>query len=266
MDYRHTTDTTTQDHSWLYRFKNGEPAALDYIYKQAFRALVKYGRGIIDDEFTVSTIVQEAALKAWQFRDRMESLFHIYRFMRLNVSWRCLSCYRDPQYRFHSRLVKADNLDHVIGAFHSAHRAEQEPTCFNEERENEICNLIPYLSPQRQTIIALYFKYGLSHKRIASRFSMSTMAVHIEMRKGLAQLKKIILSRKKMAASASPKQNNMAGLSDMMPQEMWMIFKYRYENKMGFESIAEKMNLELPYIRQKYVEAHKRWQQLKKRA
>ncbi len=95
---------------------------------------------------------------------------------------------------------------------------------------------------------------------------MSNTAVHQEIKKGLEQLKKIILLRKKITTATTNNNINKPDYSDIMPPEMWHIFKYRYEQKMGFEKIAEKMNLEPVYIRQQYIEAHKKLNTLKKRA
>ena len=82
--FRHIVEPTTENFLWLQRFRQGDPAALRYIYPHVFKSLVAYGRRIVSDDFEVKTIVQEAILKGWAFRERMETMSHVYRFMRLS--------------------------------------------------------------------------------------------------------------------------------------------------------------------------------------
>ncbi len=69
-----------RDTGQFLRFKGGDEKGLAYIYAQLNKPLFKHGLRIVDNEFAVDTIVQEAFLKAWAYRERMTSLFHTYRF------------------------------------------------------------------------------------------------------------------------------------------------------------------------------------------
>ena len=53
------------------RFTEGDEKGLVWLYQQYYDKLLRYGLRIVTDEFAVNTIVQEAFLKAWTFRDRL---------------------------------------------------------------------------------------------------------------------------------------------------------------------------------------------------
>lgn len=247
-------------------FKAGDETALNYVYSRYYKPLFHHGKKIVDDEFMVSCMLQEAFLKGWQFREIMENQQHIYCFIRLNLTWQCYSYLKNPTRKLYDPIP--EYMQVADGNNWFAEQDETSGAMFNESRLQLIEAAIPYLPPNRQTILSLYFKYGFSYKKIARRFAMSNTAVHLEMNKGLEQLKKIILLKKKVstAATTTADRKQQPDYSGIMPPEMWHIFKYRYEQKMGFETIAEKMNLEPVYIRQQYIEAHKKLNTLKKRA
>lgn len=247
-------------------FKAGDETALSYMYSRYYQPLLHHGKKIVDDEFMVSCMLQEAFLKGWQFRHIMENQRHIYCFIRLNLTWQCYHYLRNPARKLYDPIP-----EYMEVADSSNWLAEQDETSaaiFDESRLQLIEAAIPYLPPNRQTILSLYFKYGFSYKKIARRFATSNTAVHIEIIKGLEQLKKIIHHKKKSTTGIATvtEKKQPPDYSSMMPPEMWHIFQYRYEQKMGFEKIAEKMNLEPVYIRQQYIEAHKKLNTLKKRA
>lgn len=256
----------SEEEKYTTLFKAGNEAALNYVYTQHYHSLLSHGKKIVNDEFMVSCMLQEAFLKGWQFREIMENQRHIYCFIRLNLTWQCYAYLKSPARRLYDPIPEYMQIADTTNFF-----AEQEETTaavFDESRLQIIEAAIPYLPASRQTILSLYFKYGISYKKIARRFALSNMAVHLEIKKGLEQLRKIILLKKNVDAAATTTCQMMKkpDYSDIMPPEMWHIFKYRYEYKMGFEKIAEKMNLELVYIRQQYIEAHKKLNSLKKQS
>ena len=88
-----------QDQEYFIRFKNGEEAGLAYLYRLLRKKLLHHGLQIVRDEFVINSAIQEAFLKAWGFRERLTSLLHTYRFLRLNVTWKCYNYYRQPNRR-----------------------------------------------------------------------------------------------------------------------------------------------------------------------
>lgn len=215
-------------------------------------------RFIENDEFTVESLVQETYVKGWQMRGHMETVFHLFCFMRLNLSWLCLKWVQSPGNVFlRKKIQHTDNLEAYSKLhYYTLADTEEEARFFDEERLGTIEKVLPYLTPERQTMIDLYFKQGLSYKTIAKRFATSNMAVHHEVRRGLEHLKTIINCQQKTAKKSRTVPTVKIGGSGQLDAEMSQIFRLRLEYKMGFASIAEKLGVEQNYVKRKYVEAH----------
>jgi RNA polymerase sigma factor (sigma-70 family) len=255
------TSNSSQDHGYFLRFISGEEAGLAYFYDQWYKKLLSHGRRIVSDEFVVNSSIQEAFLKTWNFRERLTSALHTYRFLRLNVTWKCYNYYREPG-RPHNCTLYTDNLESYADMFYLPEDIEQAFT-LTEERLQSIYKVLPYLPATRQTIFTLYFKYGLSYKQIAKRFATSGPAIHHELQKGIEQLKKVIHTKKKLDNNCSTDVSNRAAVYPECLQ-LLQLFRLRYENKWSFETIAEQMNLPLPHVQQQYIAAHRLLNQMKK--
>lgn len=237
-------------------FREGDETALNYIYKCYYNPLFYHGKKIVDDEFAVSCIVQEAFLKAWKFRESMENMRHIYCFLRQNIRWKCYSFMASPVNRFHSGLI------HYEEAANSFHPADAEEGAADhdlaEKKLKAIEEALPYLPANRQTIMTLYFRYGYSYKRIARRFGTSNQAIGVEVQKSLESLKKIVHVQRKLDTKtvATPTRSNER-YTENMDKEMRIIFKLRYEQKHSFASIADRLNVTQAHVQQQYIAAHR---------
>jgi RNA polymerase sigma factor (sigma-70 family) len=249
---------TTENYHCFERFKQGDEKALAYIHKHTSRLLEYHGRQIIDDNFVVNSLVQEVYIKTWNMRDKMESMFHLYCFMKMNLSWNCLSWLKNARNAFYRKKIyyTNDTEKHESYQLYALEEIELLSRFFDEERMEMIEKVIPYLPPDRQTMVDLHFKQGLSYKAIARRFGTSHMSVHCEVQKGLEQLKKMIHRQKKAAVVSTEAVAAVPPMAAVMDLEMAQIFRLRLEYKMGFATIAEKMKLEQGYVQRKYVEAH----------
>ena len=252
----------TEEQVHFLKFTRGEEAGLTFMYRLLFRLLLKHGLRIVSNEFAVATIVQEAFLKAWAYRERMTSLSHTFRFMRMNVTWSCYHYYRDPAHKLHRSFIYTDNIDNYSGKYNVPDDLEQPYQ--DEEMLKTIYNVIPYLPVKQQTMLTLYFRYGLSYKQIARRFASTNQAVVNELQKGLDHLKKVIQAKKKIDGPATTPQNSTSVHNECLEGEMLQLFRLRYEMKLSFDVIAEKMNLSQGYVQQQYRLAHIRLQQLNK--
>jgi RNA polymerase sigma factor (sigma-70 family) len=245
------------------RFKQGDEVALSRLYHKFYRLLRRHGFRIVHDEFVVNSSIQEAFLKAWNFRERLNDALHTYRFLRLNVTWKCYNYYRQPD-RLHRRIIYTDNIDcYAKGCYMPDLKANDQPPFTDEEMLQAIYNVMPYLPPNRQTMLTLFFKYGFTYKQIAKRFSTSIQVVSTELQKGLEHLKKVIHAKKKLDVPNASK--NDLPYKEILDGELLQVFRLRYEMKLGFDIIAAKMNLPQAYVQQQYVAAHIRIQQITKR-
>jgi RNA polymerase sigma factor (sigma-70 family) len=276
----------------LHHFRNGKEPAFTWMYGQVYTKLLRHGTFILQDRCALSSIIHEALLKTWQHRQRMQSLQHIYRFARLNVTWKCYAWYRDPINLFHyRRMYYAADITRVEESINTYFDELQPPShFFDEERLHTILAVLPYLPPQRHTIMQLYFKHGISYKQIAKRYGTSVQGISTEVQQSLAFLKQVIGVQKRCKQpgmlqqkpgkqhqpglplswrgtegevyNGQPSNNPHPTSNPSMEPEMETIFRYRYENKMSFATIAFKMNLSQQYVQQQYIAAHKKLRQL----
>jgi len=242
--------STTENYFYLEKFRNGDEDALKYVYAQVYRPLMGFGRKIITDRFVVQTLVQEAILKCWEFRQNMESMFHIYCFMRMNLRWGCLGYYKKPVNRFHYRLHFAEQDDYFV----DPDTDDTANRLYHEERMQLIETALPYLPPNCQTVIKLY-RRGFSLKKIAKQMGSSSKGVHLEVQKSICFLKKMIESgREPKAVERPPRAKEQ--YAECMEAMMWQLYKMRYDQKMDFSVIAEQLNLPLAEVVQQYAAAH----------
>jgi RNA polymerase sigma-70 factor (ECF subfamily) len=262
-------EETAQNYTYYKSFREGDEKALNYFYVQAFPLLKHYGIKLIEDEFTVESIVQECILKTWKYRSLMESMLHIYCFARLNVKWGCYSWLKSPAARFHRHLIRDGTVERYSDNVSFFDREEAaRKYAFDGERLEAVYKVLSYLPPTRKTIMTLYFQYGMSYTQIAKRFSVSQQAITREVQQGLEHLKRIINAEKNLDVvvtdpSAGGRNHKVTWQSETLEGEMLEIFRMRYELKLPFDRIAEKMNLSLPYIQQQYIIAHKKLKEMK---
>jgi RNA polymerase sigma factor (sigma-70 family) len=257
MSYELPTPT---EQAYFLRYKNGEEEGFAQLYRMMFNSLLRYGMRILPNEFAVTTIVQDALLKAWNFRERMTCLQHTFRFMCMNVKWACYDYYRQPGNRQEIYLGHDTypDVSFLPGS------EEAEPVYNDEVLLKSIYDVMPYLPMNKQTILQLYFKYGFSYKQIAKRYGSSIQTISKDVHEALSYLKKVIYAKKQITKPVSLLVANAKyRAEEHFTGEMLQLFKLRYENKLPFDVIAAKLNLSQPYVQQQYAAAHAKLQQLK---
>lgn len=259
MSYYITTGIP-ENNSYFLLFKKGEETGLNYVYEHLYKPVLYYANRITGDEFANHTIFQEAFLRAWQFRDRMTSMLHLFRFIRLCTRWGCYNYFRQPVNRFYRQLIRPDYLEDFKGAAYDP-ETEDDQASFSAlalERINLIKDAIPYLPGNRQTIMTLYFRYGLSLKEIASRFSAPYQHINKEVQESITALKSMIL-RVKMQESACQVTSGCSPPSQwnqLLSDQQIKICQLRLEQQYGFDRIAQELNIPLWQALKEYVSAH----------
>jgi RNA polymerase sigma factor (sigma-70 family) len=253
---------TTQNHAYFLKFTDGNEAGLTYLYSLLHKKLLYHGLRIVSDEFVVNSAIQEAFLKAWNFRHRLSSVLHTYRFLRLNVTWKCYAYYRKPDHQ-RNCIVYTGNMDSYADIFYQQADTAQ-ILALTEERLQNIYNVLPYLPANRKIIFTLYFKYGLNAKQIAKRYASSSQEISNELQKGIEQLRKIIHAQKKLNIPVSIKRQ-VTRYPKLLEGELLRLFKLRFEKKWSFEAIANHLNLPLAHVHQQYITAHRLLNQMRKR-
>jgi RNA polymerase sigma factor (sigma-70 family) len=251
---------TPNEQAHFLRYKNGEEEGFAQLYRMMFTSLLRYGMRILPNEFAVTTIVQDALLKAWDYRERMTCLQHTFRFMCMNIKWACYDYYRQPGFR---RVIYVAHDTYPDVSFVPGSE-DVEPIYNDEALLKSIYDVMPYLPMTKQTILLLYFKYGFSYKQIAKRYGANVQTISNDVYEALAYLKKVIHAKKQLTKPISrPLRKDKCRAEECLTGEMLQLFKLRYEKRLPFDVIAAKMNLPQPYVQQQYVAAHAKLQQLK---
>ena len=259
MSY-YITANTPENNTYFLLFKKGEESGLNYVYEHLYKPVLCYANRITGDEFANHTIVQEAFLRAWQFRERMTSMLHLFRFIRLCTRWGCYDYFRQPVNRFYRQLIHPEYLEDFKGAAYDP-EIENEQAAFSAmelERINLVKDAIPYLPGNQQTIMTLYFRYGLSLKEIASRFAAPYQHISQEVQESISSLKNMILRIKmqepdsQVASDSSPPAQWKHLLSDQQIK----ISQLRLEQQYSFDRIAQELNIPMWQALKEYVSAH----------
>jgi RNA polymerase sigma factor (sigma-70 family) len=184
--YLHTTEYTH-----FLRFREGDQQSLAWLYRHLHPILLRRGLHILPDEFAVSTAIQDAFLKAWTLRQRIESPKHLYCFLRLVTRWGCLDWYKRPENKL-IRFNEPEALDTVPDDSLLSEEERRQADHQQEEMLHSIQQVLPFLPAGRQNILTLHFKQGLSHGQIARRYDRPTTVISRELQKGVDQVKRII--------------------------------------------------------------------------
>ena len=243
------------------RFASGDEAALGWMYVQLYGPLIRYGCRLLDDDFEVATLAQEAFIRLWQHRTRITSMLHAWRFLRLVLRWKCYAWYRNPANRFRRRcILSSAAMDQSFAS--SQNGQEQE---MHEEQKRIIWKAIPCLPPSKQTILRLHFQYGFSCRQIAARFHTSGIAITRELQKSLEQLKAIIHTTQKLSNPAV-KNNASGGCAAEGGRLQQKLLHLRINERKSFEQIASVLNMDLVEVQRQYLAAWKQKSNSKQQA
>lgn len=196
----------------------------------------------LNDEFAVTNIIHEAFMKAWEHRQTMESIRHVYFFIKMNMKWHLQKHYGNAKYRFYRNTFLMEFPEKTLSDYSEADMEnEQQQQIKDEKRIEDIYKVIPYLPPTLKNIMLLHFKYGLSYTAIARKYGTSYQKVSTELEKSIHEIKKMTLAsnRKKQKI---PLKNSIVVLSKNeqkiqgTPEE---ILNLRTNQNMSFDEIAQ---------------------------
>jgi len=252
MDYIYSVRASGEEVFKL--FILGYERGLTSLYDRLSRSIYKYGLTLVKDEFIVNSIVQEAFLKAWTFRERLTSLDHTRRFLKLTVRWECMHYYRNSKSKFYRSLIRLDWLEniHLLETLSEPEESSNQSTYIND-----LLRVIPSLPNKKQrNILDLHFIEGLSAKEISLRLQLPVRAINGEIQNACNCLRSLL-------RQSTPGPDRTVGRKDIplnsehLTREQRDIYSMRYSMRYSFLQIAELLKLPQPYVQQQYVVAHR---------
>ncbi|NLU96292.1 RNA polymerase sigma factor [Chitinophaga sp. Ak27] len=258
------TSNTHQNSYFFQLFQRGDETGLNYIYNNLYKGVFYYARRIIEDSFVINSILQEAFLRAWDFRTRMTSMLHLFRFIRLCVRWGCYEYLRKKVSKFHRGFM---HLEFLENSHYASFNPEEEAECThlsekNLERLERIEKAIPYLPANRQTIIRLYMLYGLNYKEIARRFAAPYQHITTEIQESIESLKSMLLAPPQKQTTV--RKNHQDNYTAHLTPDQAQIYKLRHQGKYSFDRISRETNRPLADVVNQYILANQTLQKIRK--
>lgn len=239
--------------------KNGDPIALEHIHARYHRSIFWVGRGILDDDFVVASLVQDSFLKLWVHRDRIETPKHIYFFLRMVMQRECYSYYTLPRNKFFSKVNSLDSYENYQEYLAGYDPISDLENLREQEREQKafelIKNVLPLLTPERKLLIELCLKYGFKYKAISRVMGTSITETSNEVKLAITDLKNII--NPESATPTKPKSANGIKVRANMTPAQELVFRLRNEEKFSFAGIAEELKLSQKEVHKEFMAAYK---------
>lgn len=239
--------------------KEGHTAALEKIYARYSRQIFWLGKGLINDDFVIESLVQDAFLKLWVHRDTIETPEHIFFFLRFVMKRECISYYCRPKNKFlrecHS-LERYDNYRDYRTGYDPSKEAENRQEQETAQRDFEtVQKVLPLLDPQKRHLIELCLKYGFQYKAISKAMGTSVTQTSNDVKVAIHKIKSFILQETQPENTEKPKIE--LKVQGIMTREQVMVLKLRCEKKYSFASIATELNLSQKEVHKEFMAAYK---------
>ena len=244
-----------QRHHW--GFVSGGERSLVYIYQHAWCALQHAGLRIVNNEFVVSCILQEAILHSWEHRTSMKNMKHIYFLIRQNLVWKCFAWLRSKQHQFYNIRCTSFSEAFADEAYQVTQydQNEMELVQLQEDRKKLVYNAIPYLPVSKQNIVMLAVKYGFSYREIATRLGYPVNTIAHQLQESARQLKQVIHASQSITLKDRIEDNSI-NLNKLDTVKEKIVSMRRTENK-SFDCIADAIGLDAMEVKCQYIEALK---------
>ena len=238
------------------QLKKGCPSALANIHAKYSRNIFWVGKRLIDDEFVIESLVQDAFLKLWTHRDTVESPKHIFFFLRFVMKRECISYYTRPRNKFSRKVHSLERFenyqDYMAGYDPVAEAEDLKVQNMNQEELERIEKVLPLLDAESRRFIELCLKYGFQYKAIAESMGMTIKETSNKIKRAIGEIRNIIHQGESFE-KPTVKLKVECTITDQQEQ----VLKLRCEEKYSFADIATVLNLSLKEVHSEFMVAYK---------
>lgn len=250
------------DHQLYALLKKGNPTSLELVHVRYKRLLFWLGRQILEDDFVVETLVQDAFLKLWLHRDSIETPDHMICFLRFVLKRDCISYFNAPKNKFTRLTASLESFenyqDYLIG-YDPRQDKEHLLTQQSDQRNvDEVKKVLNLLDPKRKHLIRLCLEYGFHYTPIAEAMGSSVKDISNEVSRAIDDLRKIL---KGTSFDKTPRKTHRdPGQSDQLSSQQLEILKRRFEQKSSFIVIARELKLSEKEVHREFLSAYQQLQ------
>ena len=259
----HTTIKRRSDDFYVDLLRNGDEIGLEHFYNRLFGSFSYKARKRVKDELASTSIAQEAFLRLWLVRDKMENIVKVITFLKAQINEGCEAFYKKPSERFHRDLIKFEEIEDYQSCFSSYDPEEDEEdagTIAQRKLEEQnkanlkiIKNFLPSLTQNEQLFIQLCLQYSFCFEKISRHLGgISDIEVFRKVKKILENLKNAIVNSNKLNTTETKHCFIYQG---DLSEEQAKILQLRYELKMSFQEISIELNLSQGHVQTVFVEA-----------
>jgi len=246
-------------HDYYKLLSQDHPAALKFIHNRYSRMVYWLGKGIINDDFVVETLVQDAFLKLWANRDKIESEKHLFFFLRMVMKRECYTYYTSPKRKFFQKinsLESYENFQDYLAGYDPKDDVEYRKNQESQQEDFEkIIKVLHLLQTERKRLIELCLKYGFRYKVIAKVMGTSITEISNEVKRAIEDIKNIIHQGSNLETEPNPMVAEK--IQGKMTQEQEKVLLLRTERQYSFAAIAKELNLSQKEVHQEFLAAYK---------
>ncbi len=250
------------DHQLYALLKKGNPTSLEQVHVRYKRLLFWLGKQMLEDDFAVETLVQDAFLKLWLHRDSIETPDHMICFLRFVLKRDCITYFNAPKNKF-TRLTASlesfENYQDYLAGYDPRQDKQHLLTQESDQRNvDEVKKVLNLLDPKRRHLIRLCLEYGFHYKPIAEAMGSSVKDISNEVSRAIDDLRKILKGSSFEQPGKKTLSNN--GQSDNISSQQREILKRRFEQKSSFTVIARELKLSEKEVHSEFLLAYQQFQ------
>ncbi|WP_417558633.1 RNA polymerase sigma factor [Mesoflavibacter zeaxanthinifaciens] len=238
--------------------KKGCPSAFADIYAKHSRNIFWVGKRLIDDEFVIESLVQDAFLKLWIHRETIESPKHIFFFLRFVMKRECISYYTRPKNKFSRKIHSLENFENYqdyMAGYDPLYEADiQKLQDMDQKDFDRVKKVLPLLNTESRRFIELCLKYGFQYKAISEAMGTSIKETSNNIKNAIGDIKNIIDQGDKLESKQSAVAMKIQGV---MTEQQAEVLKLRCEEKYSFDAIATTLNLSQKEVHSEFMAAYK---------
>jgi RNA polymerase sigma-70 factor (ECF subfamily) len=180
-------------------FRKGEPAALNILWKNHYKALVYFADQLVRNNLLSEDIVSETFVKVWNMRDRFDNVHSIKAFLYVTVRNTCYDHLRSQE--IHARIHK--EILYTADSYATEMNRDDYDMMYAEYIQ-QLYEQVKNLPDRCQEVFKLYFFNRNSTREIADLLNISEQTVRNQKTKAIHMLRSVLLKKDMLPACVLP--------------------------------------------------------------